>query len=114
MYDLPPDLDRLRTLETWLTLTLDRVRQQIKDVEQQDRPQAPAPQPTPPRRPRTPDWGLLYLGGTPEIHRGDCWATGRTLQPITTERARSELADGAKACDICRPDRPLGMPQPGS
>ncbi|MFE3484847.1 DUF6233 domain-containing protein [Streptomyces griseus] len=114
MYDLPPDLDRLRTLETWLTLTLDRVRQQIKDVEQRDRPQAPAPQPTPPRRPRTPDWGLLYLGGTPEIHRGDCWATGRTLQPITAERARSELADGARACDICRPDRPLGMPQPGS
>ncbi|MFD4977414.1 hypothetical protein [Streptomyces sp. NPDC058424] len=26
MNDLPPDLPRLRTLETWLVLTLDRVR----------------------------------------------------------------------------------------
>ncbi|WP_078863011.1 DUF6233 domain-containing protein [Streptomyces sp. JS01] len=112
MYDLPPDLDRLRTLETWLTLTLDRVRQQIKEVEQR---QQPAPPPAPAPRPRTPDWGIVQAGiGTPttEIHRGDCWAAGKTLQPISTERARAELGDGAKPCDACRPDRPLGMPPP--
>ncbi|WP_079134382.1 DUF6233 domain-containing protein [Streptomyces sp. EN16] len=117
MYDLPPDLDRLRTLETWLTLTLDRVRQQIKTLEQRQQPQQPAPQPppAPPPRPRTPDWGITEAGiGTPttEIHRGNCWAAGKTLTPITAERARNELADGAKSCDACRPDRPLGMPPP--
>ncbi|WP_237693375.1 hypothetical protein [Streptomyces sp. SID2888] len=31
MNDLPLDLPRLRTLETWLAMTLDRVRQQIAD-----------------------------------------------------------------------------------
>ncbi|WP_404830975.1 DUF6233 domain-containing protein [Streptomyces globisporus] len=116
MYDLPPDLDRLRTLETWLTLTLDRVRQQIKDVEQRQQPAPQTPPPAPPGRPRTPDWGIVQAGiGTPttEIHRGDCWAAGKALQPISTERARAELASGATPCDACRPDRPLGMPPPG-
>ncbi|MFJ6363396.1 DUF6233 domain-containing protein [Streptomyces globisporus] len=111
---MPPDLGRLRTLETWLTLTLDRVRQQIKDAEQRQQP-APTPPPAPTPRSRTPDWGIVQAGigtSTTEIHRGDCWAAGKTLQPITAERARTELADGAKSCDACRPDRPLGMPPP--
>ncbi|MDQ0848042.1 hypothetical protein [Streptomyces sp. V1I6] len=40
MSDLPPDLPRLRTLEHWLTLSLDRVRERISFLEQRQREQA--------------------------------------------------------------------------
>ncbi|MDX2922342.1 DUF6233 domain-containing protein [Streptomyces sp. NE06-03C] len=118
--DLPPDLDRLRTLETWADLYLTRIRTRIAAVErQQARPpqQAPAPTAVPPSRPaagprpaRPPDWGLAEAGigvSVTEIHRGDCWASGKKLLPVTAERARAELAGGARACDACRPDRVL-------
>ncbi|MEU6955569.1 DUF6233 domain-containing protein [Streptomyces sp. NPDC045714] len=32
---------------------------------------------------------------------------GRQLQPISAERARAELADGVRACGVCRPDNVL-------
>ncbi|MEU6632873.1 DUF6233 domain-containing protein [Streptomyces parvus] len=115
--DLPPDLERLRTLETWAVLYLQRVRQRIAAVERQEaqpqRPPVPAVEPRPPggaRRARTPDWGLAEAGiGVPTttVHRGDCWARGKTLVPTTAERARAELADGAQACEVCSPDRVL-------
>lgn len=113
--DLPPDLPRLRTLETWLAMSLDRVRQQIAAVEQQGKGQATAKQPEEPKppRPRTPDWGIVGVGtGTPitEIHRGDCWAAGKALREVSRERAVAELADGARSCDVCRPDTALGAP----
>ncbi|SCE57709.1 hypothetical protein GA0115261_108542, partial [Streptomyces sp. OspMP-M43] len=41
-----------------------------------------------------------------EIHRGDCFAGG-AMQPLSAERARAELADGVRACGVCRPDRVL-------
>ncbi|MFI0596710.1 DUF6233 domain-containing protein [Streptomyces griseus] len=43
--------------------------------------------------------------GTPsaEVHRGDCWAHGRTLWPVSVEQARVELAAGMRACSVCRP-----------
>ncbi|MFD8710876.1 DUF6233 domain-containing protein [Streptomyces anulatus] len=119
MGDLPPDLQRLRTLETWLTLSLQRVREQIAAVERPAQPRrspqppAAAARPAGPRRPPTPDWGIVDAGaGAPatEIHRGDCWATGKTLRPISAERARAELADGAQACEVCRPDTVLCRP----
>ncbi|MGW6720223.1 DUF6233 domain-containing protein [Streptomyces sp. NPDC054995] len=66
---------------------------------------------TPPVRPASgPDWGRAEAGigiPTTEIHRGDCWAGGRSLVPVTAERARAELADGAQPCAVCRPDRVL-------
>ncbi|MEU3136351.1 DUF6233 domain-containing protein [Streptomyces sp. NPDC006854] len=101
--DLPPDLERLRTLETWLVLSLGRVREQIAVLE---RPSGPA---------RTPDWGIADAGtgvGTPsaEVHRGDCWAQGRALRPVSAERARAELASGVRACAVCRPDAVLNRP----
>ncbi|MFH8886333.1 DUF6233 domain-containing protein [Streptomyces californicus] len=70
-------------------------------------PRRPA---TGPRRARLTGWGLAEAGiGVPatEIHRGDCWAAGKKLPPVTAERARAELADGARACDACLPDRAL-------
>ncbi|MEU5289499.1 DUF6233 domain-containing protein [Streptomyces sp. CA-278952] len=45
MGDLPPDLERLRTLETWLVLSLKRVREQIAAVERLAQSQR-APQPS--------------------------------------------------------------------
>ncbi|MGW7587726.1 DUF6233 domain-containing protein [Streptomyces rubiginosohelvolus] len=47
---------------------------------------------------------------TTEVHRGDCWAGGRSLVAVSAERARAELADGAQPCAVCRPDRVLIRP----
>ncbi|MFD5694425.1 DUF6233 domain-containing protein [Streptomyces rubiginosohelvolus] len=116
--DLPPDLGRLRTLETWAAHYLTRIRARIAAVERQQAQQRPpAPTAAPPvrsaagpGRSRTPDWGLAEAGiGVPatEIHRGDCWARGRSLVAVSAERARTELADGAQPCAVCRPDRVL-------
>ncbi|MGW6650595.1 hypothetical protein AMK23_34185 [Streptomyces sp. CB02130] len=115
--DLPPDLVRLRTLETWAAHYLTRIRARIAAVErQQSQQQTPAPTAAPsgpavgPSRARTPDWGLAEAGiGVPttEIHRGDCWARGRSLVAVSAERARAELADGAQPCGVCRPDTVL-------
>ncbi|MFD4233350.1 DUF6233 domain-containing protein [Streptomyces sp. NPDC058542] len=117
MDDLPPDLERLRTLETWLVLSLKRVREQIAAVERSAQPQhAPqqppaAARPAGPRRTPTPEWGI---SGAPvaEIHRGDCFAGGRALRPVSAERARAELADGVQVCGVCRPDNVLNWPCP--
>ncbi len=121
--DLPPDLPRLRTLETWADLYLTRIRARIAAVERQQAQQPPwqAPAPTAarpsrtaagPGRAPTPDWGLSEAGiGVPatEIHRGDCWARGRSLVAVSAKRARAELAGGAQPC-ACRPDRVLDRP----
>ncbi|MFE2204540.1 DUF6233 domain-containing protein [Streptomyces rubiginosohelvolus] len=111
--DLPPDLPRLRTLETRAAHYLTRIRARIAAVEEQQTPAstaAPARPAAGPGRAHTPDWGLAEAGiGVPvtEIHRGDCWARGRSLVAVSAERARAELADGAQPCAVCRPDRVL-------
>ncbi|MEU6955576.1 DUF6233 domain-containing protein [Streptomyces sp. NPDC045714] len=112
MDDLQPDLARLRTLETWLDLSLKRVREQIAAVERPAQPQrGPQPpaaaRPAGPRRTPTPDWGISSFGiGAPvaAIHRGDCFAGGKAMQPVSAERARAEPADGVQACRVSRPD----------
>ncbi|WP_405393339.1 DUF6233 domain-containing protein [Streptomyces sp. NBC_01102] len=48
-------------------------------------------------------------GSVVEVHRGDCWAAGKELRAISRESALAELADGVPACDVCRPDRPVGL-----
>ncbi|WP_281155582.1 hypothetical protein [Streptomyces sp. HYC2] len=54
MNDLPPDLPRLRILETWLALTLDRVRHQIATAERREQERQRGEQ----ARPAAPDWIL--------------------------------------------------------
>jgi hypothetical protein len=82
MGDLPPDLERLRTLETWLVLSLDRVREQIAAVERSEQPQRAArppaaARPAVPRRAPTPDWGISAAGiGAPSLR-----STGATASP---------------------------------
>ncbi|MFE6727746.1 DUF6233 domain-containing protein [Streptomyces californicus] len=120
MRDLPPDLERLRVLETWLLLSLDRVREQIAAVEREARQhRAPAPPAGPPPAglppagspgPPTPAWGIADAGigiPAPEVHRGDCWARSAALRPVSAEEARTALAEGVQACEVCRPDRVL-------
>ncbi|MEU8772029.1 DUF6233 domain-containing protein [Streptomyces griseus] len=114
MSDLPPDLDRLRTLETWLALSLKRVREEIAAAERPAQPRRSPRKPAAARaavpcREPTPDGGISLAGigrSVAEIHRGDCF-TGGVIQPVSAERARAELADGVQACGVCRPDRVL-------
>ncbi|MFF2411788.1 DUF6233 domain-containing protein [Streptomyces sp. NPDC058092] len=117
-------LDKLRALEAWLDWQLHQTRSRIREVEAQERQGRQEPrgeesseqrehQAEEQRRTRTPDWGLMEAGiGSPaaEVHRGDCWAAGKRLQEISRERAIAELADAARACEVCRPDRVLGTP----
>jgi hypothetical protein len=107
--DLPPDLPRLRTLETWLVYTLARVRRQIADAErrEQERQRGLTARPVPP------DW-LLELGlnqDSPpvQVHVGGCWNAGKRTRGIRRDEALRVLADGVKACGACRPDSELGF-----
>ncbi|MFD6421540.1 DUF6233 domain-containing protein [Streptomyces sp. NPDC060198] len=113
MSDLPPDVDRLRVIRTHLALQLAEVDRAIAVAERQTFPvQQAAPAPERPPRPRTPAWGIarVGLGSETTVHRGDCWASGAEMTPISQERATAELASGVPPCDICRPDRVLLRP----
>lgn len=108
--DLPPDLPRLRTLETWLTYTLHRVRVRISEVEQREadmRPRRPLPD--------GPSWVLSYLRerGQPvadSVHVGDCRMASHHTRPLSREQAlRAITSEGIRACEICRPDSGLGV-----
>ncbi|GGQ83627.1 DUF6233 domain-containing protein [Streptomyces flaveolus] len=109
MTDLPPDLPRLRTLETWLAYTLNEVRQAIAAAEQREAERQRGIQ----NRPAPPDW-LLEQGlnrDTPpvQVHVGDCWNAGKRVRGISRDEARRALVEGVKACGACRPDSALGL-----
>ncbi|MFJ9924344.1 DUF6233 domain-containing protein [Streptomyces rubiginosohelvolus] len=118
--DLPPDLPRLRTLETWAATYLTRIRARIAAVErqqvQQPLRQAPAEgRASVAARCRSgpgADTGLVSGGGRYRGSRhgdpaGWLLGRGRSLVPVSAERARAEMADGAQPCVVCRPDRVL-------
>ena len=107
--DLPPDLPRLRTLEIWLQLTLDEVRAAIAAAEQREIERQRGEE----RRPPAPDW-LLEVGlnrDSPpvQVHVGGCWNSGKHVRGIDRGEALRALADGVKACGVCRPDSELGF-----
>jgi hypothetical protein len=107
--DLPPDLPRLRTLETWLALTLDQVRAAIRMAEQREAEQQRGER----DRPTPPDW-LLELGlnrDSPpvQVHVGDCWNKGKRTRGISLDEARRAITEGVKPCGACRPDSALGF-----
>ncbi|MFF3620085.1 DUF6233 domain-containing protein [Streptomyces sp. NPDC002467] len=109
MSDLPPDLPRLRTLETWLQLSLDRVRQQIADAEKRHAEVAARLPPAPP-----PDWELeLDLSKHPSmVHVGGCTMGGKGFRsrPVSrTDALRLLCVDRLEACPYCRPDAELGV-----
>ncbi|MFE9774771.1 DUF6233 domain-containing protein [Streptomyces sp. NPDC005931] len=109
MTDLPPDLPRLRTLETWLALTLDQVRKAITAAERRERERQHGIA----ARPPAPDW-LLELGlnrDSPpvQVHVGGCWNAGKRIKGVSRDDALRALSGGVKACGACRPDSELGF-----
>ncbi|GAA3384536.1 DUF6233 domain-containing protein [Streptomyces racemochromogenes] len=109
MSDLPPDLPRLRTLETWLEMTLARVQRQIA-VEEARQAEVAARLPLPP----PPDWELeLDLGRRPvRVHVGGCGIGGKGFRrrPLTREAALRALGvDQLESCPYCRSAAALGV-----
>ncbi|MFF8910594.1 DUF6233 domain-containing protein [Streptomyces olivaceoviridis] len=107
--DLPPDLPRLRVLETWLVLTLDRVRQQISALERREQERQHGEQ----ARPPVPDWLIEYglnRESTPNaVHVGGCRMAGKRSKGTDSDTARRSIAGGVPACTFCRPDTELGI-----
>ncbi|WP_433916939.1 DUF6233 domain-containing protein [Streptomyces sp. NBC_01744] len=109
MYDLPPDLPRLRTLRTWYAMWVDRIDEAIAAAEQRERERQQGERARPPQ----PDW-IMELGigvdSRPiEVHVGGCYAAGKRRRAISREQALAALADGIRACIHCRPDTELGV-----
>jgi hypothetical protein len=107
--DLPPDLPRLRILETWLVMSLARVRQQIAAEEAR---QAEVAARLPPAAP--PEWELeTDLGRRPvRVHVGGCGMSGKGFRrhPLTRDAALRALGvDRLEACPYCSPDAALGV-----
>ncbi|MFD4625870.1 DUF6233 domain-containing protein [Streptomyces sp. NPDC058475] len=108
MQDLPPDLPRLRTLETWLVRTLDRVRQQVAAVEQREAERQRGIDARPPE----PDWLIERgLNGRQAVyvHAGGCHMAGKRSKGVERDHALRALAEGVDACPHCRPDSELGF-----
>ncbi|PBC95838.1 hypothetical protein BX281_3819 [Streptomyces sp. Ag82_O1-15] len=107
--DLPPDLPRLRTLETWLILSLTRVQRRIADIEQREAERRHGQQVQPP----IPDW-LLEVGiGSDKppvaVHVGGCHMAGKRVRGIPRNQALRAITGGVDACSHCRPDSELGI-----
>lgn len=107
---LPPDLDRLRTVETLLSVLLDQTRHRIAGLEEAERIRAGAAR----RQPPVVEWIIEYgisAQRRPElVHTGDCrMASGRS-RPSTRAQAIETLQNTpARACEICRADSALGL-----
>ncbi|WP_326779690.1 DUF6233 domain-containing protein [Streptomyces longwoodensis] len=109
MTELPPDLHRLRTLETWLALALDDVRRAIAAAERRETERQRGAE----ARPPAPDW-LLELGLNRDappayVHAGGCWNAAKRSRAVARDEALRALADGIAACPHCRPDTALGL-----
>ncbi|MBT2511517.1 hypothetical protein J7I98_38145 [Streptomyces sp. ISL-98] len=107
--DLPPDLLRLRALETWHAMWLDRIRAAIAAAEEREAGKRRAEE----HRPPPPDW-VVQLGigvGQPPVavHAGGCPNSGKRWKQISRDEARRLLDDSVTACTLCTPDRDLGM-----
>ncbi|MGX1886492.1 DUF6233 domain-containing protein [Streptomyces sp. NPDC055287] len=107
-FDLPPDLPRLRVLETFLLAILARVRERIRHLEQQAVIHEKIERQKPPA-----EWTLEISinGHTPmRVHVGEECALSGT-QVRTKEVSRQEairwIGDGVEACGLCRPDSEL-------
>lgn len=109
MFELPPDLPRLRTLETWHATWLKLIQAAIAEAEATQRQAAREA-----ARAALPAAGwkievqrMLADGAPWRVHRGDC--TMGKGRPCTREEARRLLADGVESCPYCRPDTALGV-----
>ncbi|MGW7196632.1 DUF6233 domain-containing protein [Streptomyces chryseus] len=108
MSDEPSREALLRFLERVQLQQLEQTRRWLHH-EQQRKADLAARQPPPP----PPDW-LLQFGigdGRPPlaVHVGGCNLAGGRTRPITRDQALRALADDVEACQVCRPDRDLGV-----
>ncbi|MGG8406442.1 DUF6233 domain-containing protein [Streptomyces sp. 12297] len=114
-FPFPPDLARLKVIETWCALILDAVRRQIADIEhreQMTRAAAAGPLPAP-----TIEWQIQYGIGAKHsamlVHTGDCRLISGRIRPATREQARDALRHPqVEACGICGADSELGLTEP--
>jgi hypothetical protein len=120
MSDLPPDLPRLRTLETYLALQLDQVRARIREQEEAARAAGQAPRGAADSDQESGDagaddgvaWWKLVPGRPAVLHRGDCPSAGSgpTITRSVARTALKDRVDGkptATACTRCHPE--LGL-----
>ncbi|MFE9481182.1 DUF6233 domain-containing protein [Streptomyces spororaveus] len=111
---LPPDVERLRTLERWCLVLLELIRGRIAEIERHDRVTEAArngPAVTPLN-----EWKLEHpigRGGRMLIHTADCrLASGRT-RPTTREQALDALRQPqVETCSICPVAQELGITDP--
>ncbi|MCX5202507.1 DUF6233 domain-containing protein [Streptomyces sp. NBC_00237] len=108
MSDLPPDLLRLRTLETWHVMQLERIRTAIHRAEEAELSRRREDELL---REPPPEWLAEPSphGGPGAIHRGDCGLHGGRVKGIGIDAARRAIAEGAEPCPACRPDTALGL-----
>ncbi|MFE6133425.1 DUF6233 domain-containing protein [Streptomyces sp. NPDC056437] len=106
MNDLPPDVERLQTLRTYLELQLAQVTAAIRQAEadeQRRRQEA--------HRARAEQaWKLepQRAGSTALLHRGGCGLYNATFGLLNQSEARLALVeDGIEPCAICRPQAGL-------
>ncbi|WP_150130639.1 DUF6233 domain-containing protein [Streptomyces sp. 150FB] len=105
MFELPPDLPRLRTLETWHATCLKLIQAAITEAEAKQRQ---AVRETARAAPPAAGWKTEVQRGAPwRVHHGDC--TMGKGRPCTREEARLLLAEGVASCSYCRPDTALGV-----
>ncbi|MGW1768440.1 DUF6233 domain-containing protein [Streptomyces sp. NPDC002073] len=114
-FPFPPDLGRLRIIETWCAVLLDAVRRQIADLERQEQvPQAAA---VGSLLASAVEWQIQYGIGAKHsvmlVHTGDCRLVSGRTRPATREQARDALRHPqVEACGICAADRELGLTEP--
>lgn len=108
MNDLPHDLPRLRTLETWLALQLQAVRHAITAAERREAERQRGIEGRPPQ----PDWllehGLSRDAPPVYVHVGGCHMAGKRSKGVPRDAALRALTEGIDACPHCRPDTELG------
>lgn len=109
MSDLPPDLPRLRTLETWLRLQLDLVVRAIAVAERREQERQQGME----HRPPVPDWTIetgIGAGHQPlYVHVGGCHMAGKRQRAVARDQAVRAIIDGVEPCGHCRPDTELGV-----
>ncbi|WP_242435997.1 DUF6233 domain-containing protein [Streptomyces sp. Root369] len=105
--DLPPDLERLRTLRVWHALWLNRIDRKIALLERRKAEEEHGRR----TRPQTPEWVVeVGIGASKppvQVHAGTCHMIGSRRRPVSRDEARRLLADGLRACTHCQPDTQL-------
>jgi hypothetical protein len=105
--DLPPDLDRLRTLRVWHALWLHRIDAKIARLERRKAEEEHGRK----NRPQPAEWVVevgIGTGKPPvQVHAGHCHMIGSRRRPVSRDEARRLLADGLRACTHCQPDTQL-------